>query len=60
MPVILPPDRVEWLAEEPADEAALKEMRVLYPAERMAMAVDRRVANVKNNDASLVEPIPTA
>ena len=62
MPVILPRETwTEWLAEEPANEAALKEMLVPYPAERMAMwPVDKRVGNVKNNDPSLIEPIPTA
>jgi putative SOS response-associated peptidase YedK len=34
---------------------------VPYPAERMTMwPVDKRVGNVKNNDPSLIEPIPTA
>jgi hypothetical protein len=38
MPVILPPDTwAEWLAEEPADEAALKKMLVPDPAEPMTM-----------------------
>jgi putative SOS response-associated peptidase YedK len=62
MPVILPPETwTEWLAEEPADEAALKEMLVPYPAERMTMwPVDKRVGNVKNNDPSLIESISIA
>jgi len=59
MPVILPPDTwAEWVAEEPADEAALKKMLVPDPAEPMTMwPVDKRVGKVKNNDASLIEPL---
>jgi putative SOS response-associated peptidase YedK len=62
MPVILPPEVwIKWLAEEPADDAALKEMLVPYPADRMTMwPVDKRVGNVKNNDPSLIEPISIA
>jgi len=60
MPVILSPETwAAWLAEEPAEEAVLKMMLVPYPAERMTMwPVDKRVGNVKNNDASLIEPVP--
>jgi len=59
MPVILSPETWPiWLAEEPAEEAAVKEMLVPYPADRMTMwPVDRRVGNVKNNDPSLIEPV---
>jgi putative SOS response-associated peptidase YedK len=36
-------------------------LRAPYPAEQMTMwPVDKRVGNVKNNDPSLIEPIPTA
>ena len=62
MPVILPTETwAEWLAEEPADEATLKEMLAPYPAEQMTMwPVDRRVGNVKNNDPSLIKPVSLA
>src|SRR5436190_19181392 len=40
MPVILPPEAwSEWLSEEPAEEATLKEILVPYPAERMTTLV---------------------
>ena len=59
MPVILPPETwPEWLGEEPAEDARLKELLGPYPAERMTMwPVDRRVGNVKNNDPSLIDPV---
>ena len=59
MPVILPPDRwSRWLGEEGGAEGeGLKSLLVPYPAEGMrAWPVSRRVGNVKNNDASLIEP----
>src|SRR5437868_11148442 len=59
MPVILPPEVwAVWLDEQPVAEATLKGLLSPYPAERMKMwRVDKRVGNVKNNDASLIEPI---
>jgi putative SOS response-associated peptidase YedK len=62
MPVILPPEKwAVWLDEEPVEEATLKGLLAPYPAEQMTMwPVDKRVGNVKNNDPSLIEPIPTA
>jgi hypothetical protein len=58
MPVVLSPDVwSEWLGEEPADPACLKALFAPYPAEKMACwPVSTRVGNVKNNDASLIEP----
>lgn len=58
MPVILSPAGwAAWLGEVPADPAALKELLVPYPAEKMALwPVDKRVGSVKNNDPSLIEP----
>jgi putative SOS response-associated peptidase YedK len=48
----------EWLGEEPADLRCLKALLVPYPAEEMpCWPVSTRVGNVKNNDASLIEPI---
>jgi putative SOS response-associated peptidase YedK len=62
MPVVLRPDAwPEWLGEEPADPARLKAMLRPYPAEEMACwTVSTRVGNVKNNDASLIEPVALA
>ena len=62
MPVILGPDVwPEWLGEEPADPARLKALLCSYPAEEMACwPVSTRVGNVKNNDASLIEPVAPA
>jgi putative SOS response-associated peptidase YedK len=56
--VILLPDRWStWLGEEPADPDALKSMLVPYAGSMVAWPVSARVGNVKNNDASLIEPI---
>jgi putative SOS response-associated peptidase YedK len=62
MPVILGPDVwPEWLGEEPANPARLKAVLEPYPAEEMACwPVSTRVGNVKNNDASLIEPVAPA
>ena len=44
--------------EQRADAPALKALLAPFPAEEMACwAVSTRVGNVKNNDASLIEPI---
>ena len=59
MPVILGPQN--WparLGEESADQAQLKAMLAPYPSDEMSCwLVSLRVGNVKNNDASLIEPI---
>jgi putative SOS response-associated peptidase YedK len=60
MPVILPPERWSmWLGEEEAErDDGLKSLLVPYPSGgMMAWPVSQRVGNVKNNDASLIEPI---
>jgi putative SOS response-associated peptidase YedK len=59
MPVVLAPEAWPvWLGEEPADVPELKALLVPYPSEDMvAWPVNTRVGNVKNNDASLVEPV---
>jgi putative SOS response-associated peptidase YedK len=59
MPVILPPDTWStWLGEsEPAEPSQLKSMLVPYAGEMVAWSVSQRVGNVKNNDASSIEPI---
>jgi putative SOS response-associated peptidase YedK len=58
MPVILPPDTwPAWLGEEPAEADQLKSLMVPYRGEMVAWPVNQRVGNVKNNDASLIEPI---
>jgi putative SOS response-associated peptidase YedK len=62
MPAILAPQVwSEWLGEESIDLAHLKGLLAPYPAEEMACwPVSTRVGNVKNNDASLIEPIAFA
>jgi putative SOS response-associated peptidase YedK len=62
MPVVLSPDVwSEWLGEEPADPARLKALLRPNPAEEMTCwPVSTRVGNVKNNDASLIEPVALA
>jgi putative SOS response-associated peptidase YedK len=52
MPMILAPDTCPaWLGEEPADEARLKSLLVLYPSDGLTCwPVSARVGNVKNND----------
>jgi putative SOS response-associated peptidase YedK len=59
MPVILGPETwPAWLGEEPADAARLKALLAPYPSDEMTCwPVSTRVGNVKNNDASLIEPI---
>jgi putative SOS response-associated peptidase YedK len=62
MPVIL--GREVWperLGEEPADPSRLKALLAPYPSEEMmCWPVSARVGSVKNNDASLIEPIAGA
>jgi putative SOS response-associated peptidase YedK len=59
MPVILPPETWSaWLGEEPAEPDQLKSLLVTYAGEMVAWPLSQRVGNVKNNDASLIEPIP--
>jgi len=59
MPVILKPDAwPAWLGEEPADEPQLKSLLAPYPSDDMiCWPVSPRVGNVRNNDASLIEPV---
>jgi putative SOS response-associated peptidase YedK len=59
MPVILPPETwPAWLGEESTEPPQLQAMLAPYPAEGMrCWPVDKRVGNVKNNDASLIEGI---
>ena len=65
MPVILPPETWSaWLGETEAGEPAeavpadqLKSMLVPYAGEMVAWQVSIRVGNVRNNDASLIEPV---
>jgi putative SOS response-associated peptidase YedK len=61
MPVILPPEMWStWLGEEPAGPDQLKSLLVPYTGEMVAWPVSARVGNVKNNNASLVEPVSPA
>jgi putative SOS response-associated peptidase YedK len=59
MPVILGREVwPEWLGEEPADPSRLKALLAPYPSEgMMCRRVSTRVGNVKNNDASLIDPV---
>src|SRR5215470_10698528 len=59
MPVVLAPEAwPAWLGEKAADQAQLKSLLVPYPSEGMiCWPVSARVGSVKNNDASLVDPI---
>ena len=49
-----------WLGEEPAEIDQLKSLLVPYAGEMVAWPVSQRVGNVKNNDASLIEPVLSA
>jgi putative SOS response-associated peptidase YedK len=62
MPVVLAPEAWPvWLGEEPAELPQLKALLAPYPSDEMvAWPVSARVGNVKNNDASLIEPIAVA
>jgi putative SOS response-associated peptidase YedK len=59
MPVVVKPESwPAWLGEEPADARHLKALLGPYTADEMTCwPVSPRVGNVKNNDASLIEPI---
>ena len=59
MPVVLKPEAWPlWLGEEPADTSDLKALLAPFPSDGMiCWPVNARVGNVKNNDASLIEPI---
>jgi len=47
-----------WLGEEPTDPSQLKALLAPCPSEPMTCwPVSARIGNVKNNDASLIEPI---
>jgi putative SOS response-associated peptidase YedK len=47
-----------WLGEEPAEPAELKALLAPFPTEEMTCwPMSTRVGNVKNDDASLIEPI---
>ena len=60
-PVILPAEIwSRWLGEEPAEPDALKSLLVPYAGAMIAWPVSARVGNVKNNDASLIEPVSSA
>ena len=59
MPVVLKPEAWPvWLAEKPVEAAELKALLAPFRSEEMTCwPVSTRVGNVKNNDASLIEPI---
>ena len=59
MPVVLKPEAWSaWLGEEPAGEVDLKALLAPYPSDAMVCwPVSARVGSVKNNDASLIEPL---
>jgi len=59
MPVVLKPQGWPiWLGEEPATALELKAVLAPFSSEEMTCwPVSPRVRNVKNNDASLIEPI---
>jgi putative SOS response-associated peptidase YedK len=59
MPVVLKSEHWPvWLGEEPAEASALKALLRAIPSDEMTCwPVSARVGNVKNNDASLIEPI---
>ena len=59
MPVILKPETwPAWLGEQPADVPELRSLLAPYPAgEMICWPVSARVGNVRNNDATLIEPL---
>jgi putative SOS response-associated peptidase YedK len=59
IPVVLAPETLAGLARGGADDPAkLKALLAPYPSEAMTCwPVSARVGNVKNNDASLIEPL---
>jgi putative SOS response-associated peptidase YedK len=47
-----------WLGEDPVDASSLKALLAPFPSDEMTCwPISARVGNVKNNDASLIEPI---
>jgi putative SOS response-associated peptidase YedK len=62
MPVILAEEAWPmWIGEAPAEARELADLLAPYPLDDLvAWPVDRRVGNVRNNDAALVEPIADA
>ena len=62
MPVVLAADHwPAWLGETDAPDDELKAMLKPYPPERMTMwPVDKRVGNVRNDSADLLDPIGDA
>jgi putative SOS response-associated peptidase YedK len=59
MPVIVAPeDYAKWLGEDEVDPVRLLQMLRPFSAEKMTCSpVDRRVGNVKNDEAALIEPV---
>src|SRR5246127_2494389 len=58
MPAVLAPWPA-WLGEEPADPRELKALLAPYPSEGMTCwPASARIGNVKNNDPTLIEPLP--
>ena len=59
MPVVLKPETWPvWLGEEPSDIPSLKALLAPFPSDEMTCwPVSTRVGNVKNNDATLIDPI---
>jgi putative SOS response-associated peptidase YedK len=59
IPVVLAPEAwPAWLGEEPADPLQLKVLLASYPSAGMkCWPVSPRIGSVKNNDASLIEPV---
>jgi hypothetical protein len=56
--IIAPADYATWFGEEPAEKDGLLALLKPLPAELMrAYPVDRRVGNLKNEDAGLIEPL---
>jgi putative SOS response-associated peptidase YedK len=60
MPVILAPaDWPAWLGEVPATKAELRALLRPFPADKMKLwPVDKRVGNVRTDDAGLVTEVP--
>jgi putative SOS response-associated peptidase YedK len=59
MPVVLKPETwAVWLGEQPSGASTLKALLAPFPSEGMTCwPVSARVGNVRNNNASLIEPI---
>jgi putative SOS response-associated peptidase YedK len=59
--VFKPEARPVWLGEEPGEPSALKVLLTPFPSDELiSWPVSARVGNVKNNGASLAEPIKAA